>query len=57
MARAFVEGQAQSRGKRIAELEVILSLKEEGLKITETAATGKWFLPISLWFCFALCGL
>jgi hypothetical protein len=38
VVRASAEGQTQSRGQRITELEVTLSQREEGLKILEVAA-------------------
>jgi hypothetical protein len=43
--QAFPEGQASSRGLRITELEVTLSLREEALKVLEVAVTGDWCSP------------
>jgi hypothetical protein len=40
-ARALDEGQAQSKGQRVTQLEVMLAQKEEGLMIAEDAMTGK----------------
>jgi hypothetical protein len=45
VARAFAEGQAQSRGQRITELEVTVSQKKGGLKIIEATMIGEWFFP------------
>jgi hypothetical protein len=56
VAQAFAKAQAQSRGQRITELEVMLSQREERLKILEATATGECLSP-SLRFCFVFCGL
>jgi hypothetical protein len=41
VARALAEGQAQSKGQRITQLEATLTQKKEGLKIIEDAMAGK----------------